>query len=70
MPKTSFDYELALSYAHKDEDIAAIISEELENIFQDKFFKDSIRQHELAEASDFKNKLRSIFDGAHYAVIL
>ena len=34
MPKTPFDYELALSYAHKDEDIAAIISEELKNIFQ------------------------------------
>ena len=33
MPKTPFDYELALSYAHKDEDIAAIISEELKNIF-------------------------------------
>ena len=31
MPKTPFDYELALSYAHKDEDIAAIISEELKN---------------------------------------
>lgn len=70
MPKTPFDYELALSYAHKDEDIAAIISEELKNIFQDKFFKDSIQQHELADASDFKNKLRSIFARAHYAVIL
>lgn len=70
MPKTPFDYELALSYAHKDEDIAAIISEELKNIFQDKFFKDSIQQHELADASDFKNKLRSIFGRAHYAVIL
>lgn len=39
MPKTPFDYELALSYAHKDEDIAAIISEELKNIFRTNFSK-------------------------------
>lgn len=70
MEKTTYKYELALSYAHKDESIAAMISEEFRNIFQDRFFKDTIHSHELSSAEDFKKRLRYLFSVSHYAVIL
>ena len=70
MEKTAFKYELALSYAHKDEPVAAMISEEFQNIFQDRFFKDTIHPHELSSATNFKNRLRHLFSISHYAVIL
>lgn len=70
MEKTTNKYELALSYAHKDEPIAAMISEEFRNIFQDRFFKDTIHSHELSSAEDFKKRLRYLFSVSHYAVIL
>ena len=70
MEKTTYKYELALSYAHKDEPVAATISEEFKNIFQDRFFKDTIHSHELSSAADFKKRLRYLFSVSHYAVIL
>ena len=70
MKKTTYKYELALSYAHKDEPVAATISEEFKNIFQDRFFKDTIHSHELSSAADFKKRLRYLFSVSHYAVIL
>lgn len=70
MQKTTYKYELALSYAHKDEYIATMIGEEFKNIFQDRFFMDTIQSHELSSASDFKKRLRYLFSKSHYAVIL
>lgn len=70
MEKTTFKYELALSYAHKDEPVAAMISEEFKSIFQDRFFKDTLHSHELSSATDFKKRLRYLFSVSHYAVIL
>lgn len=70
MEKTAFRYELALSYAHKDEPVAAMISEEFKNIFQNTFFKDTIHSHELTSAADFKKRLCHLFNVSHYAAIL
>ena len=70
MQKTTYKYELALSYAHKDEYIATMIGEEFKNIFQDRFFMDTIQSHELSSASDFKKRLRYLCSKSHYAVIL
>lgn len=64
------DYEIALSYAHKDKEIAEIIEEELQNIFYDGLFMDELRAYELANASIFKDKLRNIFQRANYSIIL
>ncbi len=64
------DYEIALSYAHKDKEIAEIIKVELEDIFYDCFFMDELRPKELANASIFKDKLKNIFQRTNYSIIL
>lgn len=64
------DYEIALSYAHKDKEIADLIGRELENIFADGFFMDGLRPEELANADPFREKLKNIFQRSTYAVIL
>lgn len=64
------NYEIALSYAHKDEKIAKMIKEELENIFANKFFMDLRKPEELANAYEFKEKLRGIFQNTNYSIIL
>lgn len=51
-------YEIALSYAHKDEEIAEMIQVELENIFADSFFMDELHPEELAAAVEFKKQLQ------------
>lgn len=70
MKKESYKYELALSYAHKDEAIASSISLEFQNIFQDRFFQDVLHPEDLAVASKFEERLKTIFNNSHYAVIL
>lgn len=64
------DYEIALSYAHNDSEIARVIKEELKNIFADRFFMDEYKPEELANAAQFKEKLRKIFQRTKYSVIL
>ena len=64
------EYEVALSYAHKDKKVADMVGKELENIFADKFFMDGLRAEELANADPFREKLRDIFQRTNYAVIL
>jgi len=64
------DYEIALSYAHKDKDIADMVGKELEDIFAGGFFMDELRPEELANADPFRQKLRNIFERSAYAVIL
>lgn len=63
-------YEIALSYAHKDQKIANLIGEQLELIFADGFFMDELRPEELASAELFQEKLKDIFRRSDYAVIL
>lgn len=63
-------YEIALSYAHKDQKIANLLGEQLELIFADGFFMDEIRPEELASAELFREKLKDIFKRSDYAVIL
>lgn len=63
-------YQIALSYAHEDIEVAELVKEELENIFADRFFIDLTRPEELANAYDFKAKLRKIFQNANYSIIL
>lgn len=63
-------YKIALSYAHKDKDIADIVKKELENIFSGGFFMDELRPEELANADPFREKLENIFHRSEYAVIL
>lgn len=68
--KKEQEHEIALSYAHKDEKIAEMIKEELENIFAGSFFMDSVKPEELSNASIFKEKLKDIFQRSNYAIIL
>ncbi len=63
-------YEIALSYAHKDQKIADIFGEQLELVFSDGFFMDEFRPEELASADLFREKLKDIFRRSDYAVIL
>lgn len=63
-------YEIALSYAHKDQKIADILGEQLELVFADGFFMDEYRPEELANADLFREKLKDIFSRSEYAVIL
>lgn len=63
-------YEIALSYAHKDKDIADMIGNELKDIFADGFFMDELCPEELANADPFREKLMDIFERSNYAVIL
>lgn len=63
-------YEIALSYAHRDQKIADILGEQLEFIFADGFFMDELRPEELACADLFREKLKDIFRRSDYAVIL
>lgn len=63
-------YEIALSYAHKDQEIANRLGEQLELAFADGFFMDELRPEELASAELFREKLKDIFRRSDYAVIL
>lgn len=63
-------YEIALSYAHKDQKIADLLGEQLELVFADGFFMDEYRPEELASAELFREKLKDIFSRSEYAVIL
>lgn len=64
------DYEVALSYAHKDGRIAEIFKRELKNIFADRFFMDVDKPEELTNAGEFEEKLRIIFQRTNYPIIL
>jgi len=64
------DYEIALSYAHNDLEIAKVFKEELEALFADRFFMDERNPEELANAAQFKENLRTIFQRTEYSVIL
>lgn len=64
------DYEIALSYAHKDMEIAEVIKKELKNVFAGGFFMDMHNPEELADATGFKEKLRDIFSRSNYSIIL
>ncbi len=70
MIKDDCHYEIALSYAHKDEQIASLLGAELENVFADHFFKDTLHPEQLASAAVFAEKLEHIFSESSYAVIL
>ncbi|MCI9078193.1 MAG: hypothetical protein HFH68_04605 [Lachnospiraceae bacterium] len=50
------NYEVALSYAHKDEEIAKIIKKEFKDIFDGCFFMDILKQEELASAEVFEEE--------------
>ncbi len=63
-------YEIALSYAHADQEIANILGEQLEFAFADGFFMDELRPEELSCADLFREKLKDIFRRSDYAVIL
>lgn len=63
-------YEIALSYAHKDQKVADILGKKLEMAFADGFFMDGLRPEELASAEVFREKLKDIFQRSDYAVIL
>ncbi len=63
-------YEIALSYAHLDWEIANMIGKQLDFIFSDSFFMDEYRPEELANADVFEEKLKDIFRRSDYAVIL
>jgi hypothetical protein len=65
-----FKYEVALSYSHKDEEAANLISNELEYIFADRIFQDYLRPEELVDANVFRETLKRIFQESRYAVIL
>ena len=53
-------YEIALSYAHLDWEIANMIGKQLDFIFSDSFFMDEYRPEELANADVFEEKLKDI----------
>lgn len=63
-------YKVALSYAHADKQIAAMLKKELENTFGNGFFMDELRPEELAAAGSFVKKLEDIFERSDYSVIL
>lgn len=70
MERSNYKYEIALSYAHKNQNIADLVAYELTNIFSDVFFQDNKSKHELSHANNFKNKLQEIFKNSNYAVII
>lgn len=63
-------YEIALSYANGNEDLAKIISDELDSTFSKAFFKDRLRTDELSVADPFSQTLRSIFQNSRFALVL
>lgn len=70
MERSNYKYEIALSYAHKNQNIADLVAYELTNIFSDVFFQDNKSKHELSHANNFKIKLQEIFKNSNYAVII
>jgi len=64
------EYEIALSYAHKDSEIEKIMEKELEQVFTGGVFTDMLRKEKLANTSQLKEKLQSIFQEAEYSIIL
>lgn len=64
------EYKIAISYSHMDMKIAELIQSEVKNIFAERYFMDSRRPEELADASAFKRKLQNIFRSSDYSLVL
>ncbi len=64
------EYGIALSYARKDSEIEKIMEKELEQVFTGGVFTDMLRKEKLANTSQLKEKLQSIFQEAEYSIIL
>lgn len=70
MANENYKYEMAMSYSHKDKVIADKIAKSLKDIFEEKFFKDDICQHEIIVADDMKRTLENIFENSKYSIVL
>lgn len=63
-------YEIALSYANGNDELAEVISNELDFTFDKAFFRDKLRKDELSKADSFVATLIRIFKNSRFAVVL
>ncbi len=70
MDKEEYRYEIALSYSHKNKNVAAVVADELEKVFGDKFGYDEGKPEEFATAQELEDILKKMFRKARHAVVL